>query len=378
MKKYKVLFVVSEFFKGGAERFTYEIDRVLDKSKFEVTILCLNGKNAKNSTWHRHYHKLHLALGTKILYNDEFLNPQNAIINKLRKKLRIKSKEIINYKLLVNYLSKFDLIHWMGEYTFYKKLPNFLIKKSLINIMSAKFQNQNLYKNFDKKKKYNFISGFTEKEAIYELNEFPQKKHWHFPLIFKIEENKIWNFKNTVIKKIGIFTRLDKYKPLDPFFYAFQLLLTENKNIELHIFGSGDPEEQGLNLKLKNLDILDKVFFRGHQENITKTAIIEDLNLSWFQGYNNNRPAGYAGFDICSVGIPLICWDFYYKKIEKINEVYPHFKNLRYFVDYTIKILTIKEEAIKLSNNQIKDVMCNRDSSTKIKQLEAIYHEIIN
>ena len=45
------------------------------------------------------------------------------------------------------------------------------------------------------------------------------------------QEFKKWKFHKTTAKKIGIFTRLNHDKPLDPFFYAYQILLKQNFNI---------------------------------------------------------------------------------------------------------------------------------------------------
>ena len=377
MVKKRIVFIVAEFFKGGAERYAYEIDRVLDKTKFEITVLCLNNINQKVNDWERFYDKKHLELGTKVIFFDVFLNSQNEIINRIKKKLKLKTKGRINHAKIVSFLSGFDVLHWMGEYTFYHELPENLLRKSIVNTMSAKFQNPNLYSKFNFDKNYTFMSGFSGKELDYEYGDFSKIKHHFFPLVFKIQNEKPnWNFLDSSVKKIGIFTRLDKYKPLDPFFYAFQLLLTGNKNVELHVFGTGDPEKEGMNKILKSLDLQDKVFFRGHQEDITKTAIDENLNLSWFQGYNNNRPAGYAGFDICSVGLPLICWDFFHDKIKEKNKVYPHYKNLKEFVEQSVQIISNKEEALRLSNLQFNDVIENRGSLKNIKILESIYNDI--
>lgn len=378
MIKNKILFIVAEFFQGGAERYAYELDRVLDKKKFEITILCLNTKNVENKNWQRFYDEKHLELGTEIIYFDDYLNEESPLAFKFIKKLGLKTKDVINHEKIVSFLSKFDVLHWMGEYTFYQKLPDNLIKKSIVNTMSAKFQNPDLYNKFNFDVNYNFMSGFSGNEFDYEYKDFKKINHWFIPLVLKIEnEDNSWEYSNSKIKKIGIFTRLNKYKPLDPFFYAFQLLLSEYDNAELHIFGTGDPVEEGMTKVLENLDLQDKVFFRGHQKNIRKTAIKEKLNLSWFQGYNNNRPSGYAGFDICSVGLPLICWDFFHEKITKENLIFPHYKNLKKFVNHSVKILTDKSEAIRLSNLQFNEVIENRDSKKIIKNLENIYEKII-
>jgi hypothetical protein len=103
----------------------------------------------------------------------------------------------------------------------------------------------------------------------------------------------------------------------------------------------------------------------------------EQLDLSWFQGYNNDRPAGYAGFDVCSTGTPLICWDFFDQPKQFTNTIYPHYKNLNPFVAKSLSILQEEEVAVDLSNKQFQDVLNNRDALKIIKNLEAIYEEAL-
>ena len=177
------------------------------------------------------------------------------------------------------------------------------------------------------------------------------------------------------IKKIGIFTRLDKYKPLDPFFYSFQLLLERLPNAELHIFGGGDPDKEGMTRYIKNLGISDSVFFRGHQESILETVINEKINLSWFQGHNNNKPGGYAGFDICTTGTPLVCWDFMEKPIDSYNEVYPHYKSITQFTAKSYELLTNVQSAETLSMLQFNDISLSRNVSEHISTLYHIYEK---
>ncbi|RXR17759.1 glycosyltransferase family 1 protein [Flavobacterium amnicola] len=380
MNKVKVLFVVAEFFKGGAERLAYEMDCALDKNKYEIFILCIESKDNKNSKWQRYYDQKHLELGTKIYYIDDFLaKVKSDLFSRVYRKI-FKVKKTSNFKMekLAAFLSSFDLIHWMGEYTFIPNLPESIVRKSLINSMSAKFQNPDLYKKFDFDYPYNFMSGFSENEFEFEYSQFKKINHWFFPLVLKIEkEQKDWTYIDSKVKKIGIFTRLDKYKPLDPFFYSFQLLLEKLPNTELHIFGTGDPEIEGVNHYLRNLELSEKVFFRGHQEDIVKTVLAEHIDLSWFQGYNNDRPAGYAGFDICSTGLPLLCWDFFEKPITSENKIYPHYKNLTKFVDRSVKILTDAEQANELSTLQFEDVVQNRDVKKIIVVLDNVYKDVL-
>ncbi len=384
MNKIKILFVVKGFARAGAERFMYEIDSALNKEKFVITILCLEKESKINSKSVALYYKdRHIALGSKIVFIDSFLITYTIvrrIISKI-KKISFKKtyEDYIEIDVFNNYLLNYDVISWIGEYTFFKTLTKENLNKSLIHIMSARFQNPNLYKNFDFEYAYNFVSGFHESEHKYEFKEFNKVNHFFLPLLLKIPfDQKPWRFIDSPVKKIGIFTRLDKYKPLDPFFYSFQLLQEKLPNSELHIFGGGDPNKEGMTRYLKNLGITDFVFFRGHQENIIETVLNENINLSWFQGHNNNKPAGYAGFDICTTGTPLVCWDFMEKPVDPFNEVYPHYKSLTQFVAKSYELLTNCESAEKLSLQQFNQISSERNSEKQIHLLEDIYTKISN
>ena len=381
MSKKRVLFIVEDFYNAGAERFTYEVNRALNKEKFEVDIFCLAKKDEVSKLWgERYFENLHLDLGSKIIYADKFLKRSLfdiEFIYRISKRLGFVPNKKNNYKkIFYQFLNSYDVLHWMGEYTFIHSIPESIKNKSLIHSMSAKFQNPNIYKKYDHHYTYNFISGFYADEAEYD--EFKKINHYFFPLLLKINHESIsWTYPKSENYKIGIFTRLSSYKPLDPFFYSFKLLTEKLPNCSLHIYGNGDPEREGFTRYLKTLGIQDKVFFEGHQENITETATNSNLHLSWFQGYNNDRPAGYAGFDICSVGLPLICWDFVEKQTNPFNETYPHYKNLTLFVEKTIQLLTDRNKAEELSEKQFTDILENRDIDKHIWSLENIYERII-
>lgn len=384
MDKIKILFVVADFYQAGAERYCYEIDKALDRNKFQIEILCLEKKSVINKDWNvRYYESLHEKNGSKITYLDNFLENQTISlpVNVFNKITRNKFKKIkplykSNFPL---FFDKFDVVHWMGEYSFIHSLPIKIRMKSLICTMSAKFQDANIYSKFDFEYQYNFMSGFKETERELEFSQFKKINHFFFPLVMQIpRKEKQWFYKETKIYKIGIFTRLNFYKPLDPFFYSFQLLLEKLPNCELHVYGNGDPEKEGMINSLKRLGLQDKVFFRGHQESIFETATTEHINLSWFQGYNNDRPAGYAGFDICSTGTPLICWDFFDKPNSFFNEIYPHYKSLTKFVNKSIEVLTNEKAANLLSELQFQDVLNTRDVNKHIHELEKVYLSISN
>lgn len=383
MLRTKVLFVVAGFYRAGAERFAYETDQSLNKDEFSVTILVLEKQAEISTVWkERYYEARHKELGTEIVYIDRFINDQfdqqGRIRNKIKKRLHLFPKNPKKYtEELLYFLDSFEVIHWMGEYIYMVDLPEYIRKKTLIHMMTARFQKRTLYDHFDHEAEYQFCTPFYKEELSYELEQFQKYHAVYVPLFLLIEEEKpAWKYNDRKVKKIGIFTRLSSFKPLDPFFYAFHLLLDQHPNLELHIFGSGDPVREGLVDILQRINLTEKVFFRGHTDDILKTCIEEELSLTWFQGYNNDRPAGYAGLEIGLSGTPLLCWDFYPASIVVYNSTFPHYKNLRGFAEKTLEILYDKHAAEALSELQFQYVVNERDVKNHIQTVEREYSRI--
>lgn len=386
MSKKKILFVVSDFYHNGAQREMYEFDSALDKDKFEVTLLSLTELNIRLDL-PDYFHEKHLSLGTEILFFKDFIKkPKKGlgfkILNKiLRNSLNKKVKEN-NIANLVTLLNKYDKVIFMGEYV-YQSLANSIpadyFKEIFIFIMCSRFQSES-YRNFDKNKKFVFIGGFdSAKQIEHEFEGFNNYRFEFMPFCLAVtnEYNK-WQFNETCkTKKMGIFTRLHKDKPLDPFLYAYQVLLSQGYNIELHVFGVGDYKHAEYDRYVNNLDLNGKVYFRGHQSDMKKTILEEKLDLVWFQGYNN-LPAGFAALEVCLTGTPQLFWDFFIGDNEQINRldvVYPHYKDLLAFVEACKIVLYDRKVAEFLSDKQFYDVFKNRDIFKNVGNIEKILLE---
>ncbi len=377
MMKNKVLFIVSDFYHGGAQREMYELDSTIDKTNTDITILCKS--NLKKSPYFSDYfYKKHLALKTNIVFFSDIVSENNkkSLLKRGLNKLGITDSNEKKKKQLKTFLSMYDNVFFMGEYV-YRPLASLLklsyLDKITIFIMSGRFQGEQ-YRDLPKDNSYLFISGFdTKVQTDFEFEGFTDYKHIMLPLSLKIEKShKKWTFSDKKIKKIGVFTRLSKAKPLDPFFYAYHLLLKELIDVELHVFGAGDYKEAGYDRYLNHLDLQNKVKFRGHQENIKETINNEGLDLIWFQGYLN-KPAGYAGFDASLTGTPMLLWDFYNKdnpNINDLNYLYPHFKDLSLFVKASKTVLQDADLAKQISDRQFNDVVENRDINKNIKIIQ--------
>lgn len=373
--KVKVLLIVTDFYQAGTERFTYELDRAIDKSKFEVQILSLLPLN-NSPQWKDYYYEKHLELGTRIYFLDDVKFLKKATLAE-RIKFHILSVPIPDDIAQVqNFLKPFEAISFLGEYSypsFKKYLSNESFSKSVIHIMNSVHQKKDLYVSYDKSKRYKFCSGFDDVKIKEELQEFKHYSHHYLPLSINIVNTKNpWHYKSNSKKRIGIFTRLTQHKPLDPFLYSFQLLLDYLPDTELHIYGSGNPEREGMLRYVKQLDLGNQVHFRGHQEDLKQSAQKDELDMVWFHGYYG-EPGGFAGFDISSLGIPQVFWDFSNSKLSLDQDIYPMYNHINSFVKRSIEILNNEKAAIECSTNQFNHLLENRDISKHISKLEEIW-----
>jgi glycosyltransferase involved in cell wall biosynthesis len=376
--KVKVLFVVSEFYQAGTERFTYELDRALNKNLFSVEILCIIPLNASTRFTDFYYSK-HLELGTKIHFMDEINVPTEPTLRQKIKKRLFNTPFVDERVNAKSFFNSFDCISIMGEYNFkeiYKYITDENKHKLLIHIQNSKYQVINPYDAFPKDEEFHFVSGFHADQIKHELSEFDKYKHTYYNLNLKFENTFVkTEYNNSNAPKIGIFTRLTPAKPLDPFIYSFQLVVEKLPKAQLHVFGSGDPVGEGVTRHVQQLKLEKHIFFRGHQENILKTAIEENLDLVWLHGYHG-IPGGWVGFDISTAKIPQLFWNFGSEEDTKFHPFFPMFNSLSGLADKSILTLSDPLAAKKLAEEQFKYTDENYNIAKNIHVMENLYHSI--
>jgi glycosyltransferase involved in cell wall biosynthesis len=377
--KVKILFVVSEFYQAGTQRFTFELDRALDKSKFEVEILCVLPLN-NSDHFIDYYFEKHIELGTKI----HFLPDVNQLTEPtLRQKI---NKRIANIPYederikIKRFFDNFDCISIMGEYNFkeiYKYISSENKHKLLIHIQNSKYQVKNTYEAFPKNEEFQFVSGFHEDQISFELSEFSNFKHTYYNLNLRFENEFVkTSYQSSVKPKIGIFTRLTPAKPLDPFIYSFHALKEQIPDAEFHIFGSGDPIKEGLYRYVQQLNLERAIYFRGHQENILKTAVEEELDLVWLHGYHG-LPGGWVGFDISTAKLPQLFWNFG-NNTGKFYSFFPMFNSVSELAKRSISLLSNPTEAKMLADEQFNYTNENYNISKNIHVMEQLYLQLAN
>lgn len=375
--KVNVLFVVSEFYQAGTQRFTFELDRALDKERFSVEILCLLPLNS-SSRFSDYYYPKHLDLGSKV----HFLNEINHLTSPtLKQKIehRLVKKPYPDERLQIkSFFDKFDCISIMGEYNFkeiYKYIKAENKHKLLIHLQNSKYQVKDNFAFFPKNEHFHFVSGFHDNQIEFELSEFPNYKHTYYNLNLKFENEFVkTNYETSTKPKIGIFTRLTPAKPLDPFIYSFQLVNEQLPDAEFHIFGSGDPIKEGVFRYVEQLKLEQAIHFRGHQENILKTAVEEELDLVWLHGYHG-LPGGWVGFDISTARIPQLFWNFG-NNTGEFHTFFPMFNSVRDLAKKSISLLSNPTEAKMLADEQYNYTDKHYNISKNIVTMEQLYIQI--
>jgi glycosyltransferase involved in cell wall biosynthesis len=373
--KKKILFVVSEFYQAGTQRFTYEIDRALNKDRFEVSILCLLPLGS-SAFFKDYYYEKHQEIGTKVFFMEE-VNTLRIPTFLERVKRKLFAKPLPNEREAIQFFfDQFETIAVMGEYN-YKEIERFLSPanklKIVIHIQNSLYQKSDLYAAYTKNEHFHFVSGFYPDQIAFELHEFERYRHTYFTLnlLFEPLQSKTAYCTNQVAK-IGIFTRLTHTKPITPFLESFAALLKINQQCELHIFGAGDPEKEGVIAEVRALQIAHAVFFRGHQTSITETAVNENIDLALIHGYHG-LPGGWVSFDLSRAGIPQLFWDFGHTESSVANEAFPMYQDVNQLANACNNALTNPDYAQKLAQQQLLEIRKEHDIERNISILEEIY-----
>lgn len=380
-EKIKLLFFVSEFWQAGGERQAYEFNSSFDKNKFQIDLFCLLPLNHDKNKEDFYYTK-HLDLSSKIYFWEDF-KVKSIKFSRFKSSNRIiKEKNKATEANLSNFFKTYDFFLFFGEYTygsFYNFFPAAYKSRCIVLIHNSRFQVPNNYIRFDKSDCIHFLSGFLENEIKHELAEFDRYEHTYVPLSINCELDFPRRKKkqdNGEKKKIGLFTRFTIYKPLDIFYYALHLIRERGSDVELFVFGNGNPEEYEFNKCIQYLGINEHVKFMGHQINMIQSAIDNDIDLVWFHSYYG-VPGGYASFDICMSQIPQVFWDFTPGKTNKYYPEFESFNSLDGFVDYTQKLLSSEDMIAEIGEKQMKAIKLHRNLNREIKKVEKLIEEKI-
>ena len=359
-KKYNILLVVTDFCQAGCEKYNYEMDKWLDRSQFETEILCYHPLGIYPE-WEDYYYPLHKELGTEVKFLEDFKKPFG----------RIRRKISLDVEGLKKYFDSFDFVLFQGEYCWrgFAKFLDYDEKRYYVTIHNSLVQQKNNYEGFTNEIKYNFISSFTNDQAKFEFKQFKDYDFYNFPLSISAKWKQEWKPSFINSKRISTFTRLSKGKSIIPFLYSFQIILNDIPDAELLIFGTGDPEEVGVNEHIRLLNLENNVKFMGHSKNIVQSAIDHEVSVVFFHGYHH-VPGGFASFQLSSAGIPQLFFEMIPQDIIERDVVLYSTNSIYKLAKKTLGFLRAPDKLKKLSEEQLKKIKEERNIEETIIGLQ--------
>jgi glycosyltransferase involved in cell wall biosynthesis len=384
MPKKKILWVVYDFVQAGGQRYVYEICKALDKEKYQIDFLKAAPLNHDKNWDNEFYYQPTLDLGCRIILLEDVLK---SGITSIKEKIKHKFYSVLKLetstisandanKRLQDFFNRYDALNFSGvavyETTCIDK--NLHPENAFIHILTFGFQHPKMYEGYDKSVNYKFISPVTPGAVKKDLIDFNNYNFTYFPLCFETRPyDLIKKSRNSERFKIAIFTRLSAMKPLDPFFYSLKILLEQGVDVELNIYGSGNPSNLGMIKQLEYLYLKDYVKFMGHSDSIPGTLKENTPDLLWFQSANK-EPGGYAAFEISMSGLPQLFWDFMDTgEKREIGEIFPSFTNINSFVAFTKQVLMSENLQKELGENQRQYVLKNYSIKNHIHILEELF-----
>lgn len=383
MKKKRILWVVYDFIQAGGQRYVYEICKALNKEKFEIDFLKVGPMNYDKHWDHEFYYTPTLELGCKVFFLEDLFGskkknfPKSGLLirtfNYFKRKI-IPEKSVDKKGMLEDFFRKYDFVNFSGTSVFEICLEyNINPPNGFIHILTFGFQKPDMYKGYEKVAHYKFISPVTLSAAKKDLDGFTNYEITYYPLCFETSPYDIEKSVSSKNYRIAIFTRLSSMKPLDPFFYSLKILVEWGLNVELYIYGAGNPEKLGMIRQLEYLYIRDRVKFLGHVESIPDALKENKPDLIWYQSANK-EPGGYAAFEVSMSGLPQVFWDFMdMAEHRSIEKVFPSFTNLLSFSRYSREIILSPEKQSILGNQQRDYVIENYSIKKHIHILEELF-----
>ena len=388
MTKKRVLWVVYDFVQAGGQKYVYEICKALNKDKYQIDILRVSELN-QDKNWNNEFYlqptidlgcaifkyfdiiriKEESYFGKLALRVENFVRAKTGLTKDNRKAIETEQKQ-----KLESFFANYDVINFSGIGVYEICLRfNIHLKNSFIHILTFGFQHSNMYSSYNVNLHYDFISPVTEEAARRDLKDFTDYRFTYFPLAFETNPYDITWRQGQQKFVIAIFTRLSLMKPLDPFFYTLKILTEQGYDIELHLYGAGDPDELRITNQLRYLYIADRVKFKGHVSSIPDALRQNPPDLLWFQSANQ-EPGGYAAFEISMSGLPQLFWDFMDTGMKRdISKVFPSFTEILSFASYTANMLNDVNSRKELGSKQRNYVLEKYSIQEHIHIIEELF-----
>ncbi|MCL1675699.1 glycosyltransferase [Elizabethkingia meningoseptica] len=390
----KILFVTYGLQKAGSEKYLYELVTNMSKEKFDIEVLASNNVRSDKVFPHYYYNqlkkqqvKVHTLFHTykKVEFDKNKIT--GRIFLKLEKILRLKGiyHHLFYKRRILNLLKKFDAVILIDALYF------FLIKDFITDdyyfethlmCHQAQFDpNFEIYSNYNKNHNYNFV--YIDKKQILELESqgIKCKNSYYFPLSIKLEElNNEYKVSNNPDEvNIGIYTRINRIKPIDKLIDAFGHFNSLYPDSRLKIFGKVQEPDYYAELcdKIQSMKLENKVFFLGHVNNMIESAKDENITLVWVVSIF--QFIGYAGLELCLNNVPVVLNNIDAgsdKELDNADIIPPYFYDEVKLANYTYDIIK-KDKIGELLNIEKRKYIKENNLKVNISKYENYLTDVL-
>jgi glycosyltransferase involved in cell wall biosynthesis len=309
-----ITITIDELDMGGAQHVVYEIAKHLDKSKYKLTIICIDGKT--NSLLEKQILEEQETGSFNIIFLKRnflsYINTPSKLLNRIIKRLLIFPSELLVLPSLFKEIKKSnpDIIHahqkgiLAGYWTLFHKIPMIatvhtypsvtfyrecekiifwlLVKYRRIILVGISKYNQELIRNYWRldENTVRFVNNGVN------INEFYKKPH------------EIFTFINV--------SRQDKNKNQSLILRALSRLYSENpsRSLKLFLVGDGDTNK-ALREETDKLGISEFVEFTGFIKNPRDYLALSDVYIS--SSHREGLPL--STLEAMAGGLPIIATD---------------------------------------------------------------------
>lgn len=363
--KIKVLEVIAELERGGAETLLVNILSNIDLKKFQINFLCYGDKQFDyekvikkyNSQIFRLYPPYQIGMKRHIKEVKEFLQKEHYDVVHVHNLFNcgpvLFAAYLAKVKIRIAHSHNTDYLD-EGKISFKKKIY-YILAKLLLNVFST--QKLACGKQAGKFLYYPWCHFQVIKNGIpsekYEFNESVQKE---YRKNFHIADDTL------VLGHVGRFTEQKNHKGL---IEIYSKILEKRSNCLLVLIGKGEKEEE-IKKQVKKMKIEKKVLFLGVREDVNNLYNMMDVFIF---------PSLYEGLPFTIVeaqcnGLPVYLSNTITKEVDMTGLL--HFISNDNIEEWVTKI--ISEKPVQKHAKSVQKIIDNGyDITTTVKEIEKIY-----
>ena len=375
----KVVHFIETLFQGGAETLVKDYALLLDKTKFDITILCIRRTDSP-------YETLLTTAGIKIIFVSDFFGSTKKISGRLANKIAKESGLYhLKIKKILNQLHP-DIIHAHLSTLRYLKFASTPFSTKLFYTVHGEPARYWDSSNPISQKERKACSTLIQKHhmTLIALHDKMQKDLNHrFAVQNTITLNNGINFNRFIVQEtreeirkslnipekcflIGHVGRFIKEKNHSTIINTFSELHKKNINTHLLLVGSGELKELTIN-KINSLGLTQSVTILNSRTDIQR--IMKSMDIFIFP--STSEGLGIVLIEAQKMGIPCV-----------ISSAIPEAAIVSNLVHRMSPNATDKEWAEQLQNFKVDSIKYNGienwDMNIVIKKLEYIYQQAVS